>query len=250
MEPIFTSHFSLGKSILTLSRPDSNHDDGPDSVFSLALEGGLRRIVLVEESMTGFFGAVKISQELEIPLVFGYKFRCSNTDGDKNSVHKLIAFAKNDNGCRDLNKFYSHINVDLGGCISNDQLKKYWSADLHLAVPFYDSFIFNNQLLLRSCIPDLQDFSPTFFVERNGLPFDAVVERAVDKFVADNMPQAEKKLVKSIYYKHRSDCPALQTYKILSARKFGRQSTLSCPNLDHFGSEEFCWESYLEELNS
>jgi hypothetical protein len=53
--------------------------------------------------------------------------------------------------------------------------------------------------------------------------------------------------VQSIFYKYKSDCDAFQTYKILSDRKFGRQATLSCPNLNHFGSDEFCWEACLEQ---
>ena len=35
-----------------------------------------------------------------------------------------------------------------------------------------------------------------------------------------------------------------ETYKIICGRKFGRTATLSMPNLDHFGSDEFCFESY------
>jgi len=54
--------------------------------------------------------------------------------------------------------------------------------------------------------------------------------------------------VQSIFYKHKSDCDAFQTYKILSDRKFGKQATLSCPNLEHFGSDEFCWEAYEQKL--
>lgn len=250
MDPIFTSHFSIGKSILTLDHPDKQKADGPDSVFALAIEGGLKKLILVEESMTGFFEAVKISNQLGIQLIFGYKFLCSNTDGDKNSIHKLIAFAKNDDGCKQLNKLYSLINSKYGGVISNQQLSDAWSDDLHMAIPFYDSFIFKNQLSLSSCIPSLQGSSQTFFVENNGLPFDSLVKAAVDEFIKSSAPKSKTMLVKSIYYKHKSDCPALQTYKILSNRKFGKQSSLSCPNLDHFGSDEFSWESYIEQTNN
>ena len=40
---------------------------------------------------------------------------------------------------------------------------------------------------------------------------------------------------------------ALQTYKILCNRNFGKAASLSSPNLNHFGSQEFCFESYLEK---
>jgi len=58
---------------------------------------------------------------------------------------------------------------------------------------------------------------------------------------------AKCKDVKSIFYKKREDVEALQTYKILCNRNFGRAATLSSPNLNHFGSQEFCFESYLEK---
>jgi hypothetical protein len=250
MYPIFTSHFSIGKSILTLDDPEKSVDDGPDSIFDIAIQHGLKQIFLVEESMTGFFDAVRLSQKLDLQLVFGYKFICSNELGEENSKHKLIAFAKNDDGCKDLNKIYSLINTELNGVISNSVLVDNLTKNLQLAVPFYDSFIFKNQLSLSSCIPNLQKLNPIFFVEDNGLPFDALIQAGVREYVSKNMPSAAIHKVKSIYYKNKDDCTALQTYKILSGRRFGKKSDISCPNLEHFGSNEFCLESYLENLQN
>ncbi len=45
---------------------------------------------------------------------------------------------------------------------------------------------------------------------------------------------------------NKDDAEALQTYKILCNRNFGKAATLSSPRLNHFGSKEFCFESYLE----
>lgn len=250
MTPVFTSHFSISKSILTLDHPDKETSDGPDSIFSIAKEGGLQHLFLVEESMTGFFGAFKTAKELGINLHFGYKFICCNSDANNKSNHKLIAFAKNDDGCRALNKLYSFINTGQNGAISNDDLIAHWSDDLMLAVPFYDSFIFNNQMIMGNCIPNIAPLNPVFFVEDNGLPFDDLVKRAVHRYVAERIPTASIESVNSIFYKSKHDCDAFQTYKILSNRKFGRQASLSCPNLDHFGSDEFCWESYCEKRDA
>jgi hypothetical protein len=249
MYPIFTSHFSIGKSILTLDHPSKQVEGGPDSIFSIALENNLDKIFLVEESMTGFFDAVNLSKELGIQLVFGYRFFCSNNLGDDKSKHKLILFAKNDAGCKQLNSFYSLINTSLNGSICNERLSKELSErpDLQLVVPFYDSFIFWNKMTLSSCIPDLKRFNPIFFVEDNSLPFDRLIESSVRDYVKSNYVGAKIEKVKSILYKNKSDCAALQTYKILSGRRFGKKSDLSSPNLEHFGSDEFCWESYLEK---
>ena len=246
MLPIFKSHYSIGRSILTLNHPDKVSSDGSDSIFSIAVENNLSEIVLVEDSMVGFFDAFKKCEELNIQLIFGYRFTCCNNYENSDSNHKLIAFAKSDQGCKDLNRLYSYINTKCGGKITDEDLINHWTDELLLAVPFYDSFIFNNHFCLGNCIPDFKSISPIFFVENNNLPFDGLIREAVEKY-ALNHGQSKTELVKSIYYKYKSDVEALQTYKILCNRSFGRQATLSSPNLKHFGSDEFCWESFQEQ---
>ena len=93
-------------------------------------------------------------------------------------------------------------------------------------------------------MPDFSKITPTFWVERNNLPFDTLLESKVVKF--SKSLQRPVRLVKSILYKDKEDAEALQTYKILCNRNFGRAATLSSPRLNHFGSKEFCFESYLE----
>ena len=94
-------------------------------------------------------------------------------------------------------------------------------------------------------MPDFNKITPTFWVEKNNLPFDQLLREKVIAF-SDRINRPVK-TVKSIYYKNKKDVEALQTYKIICNRNFGRPATLSCPNLDHFGSDEFCFESYLEK---
>lgn len=244
MIPLFKSHSSIGRSILTLDHPDKVVDGASDSVFSIAKENNLQQVFLVEDSMVGFFDAFRRSEELGLQLIFGYRFVCCTSNDNEDSDHKLIAFARNDKGCKDLNKLYSFVNTKCNGKIKNDYLFDYWSDDLLMAVPFYDSFIFNNKLYLGNCIPEFKNIKPTFFIEKNGLPFDNLVENAVTEYCKTYA--FETQLVKSIYYKNKSDCDAFQTYKIICNRSFGKERSLSSPNLDHFGSDEFCWESYLE----
>ena len=53
--PLFKSHFSIGKSILTLDSPKIDENaDSPDSVFDIAEEGELDKVVLIEDSFMGF----------------------------------------------------------------------------------------------------------------------------------------------------------------------------------------------------
>jgi DNA polymerase III alpha subunit len=245
MIPLFKSTYSIGKSILTLKSPDQSRDDGSDSIFSIAQEESLDTLYLVEDSMIGFFDAFKKSKEFGIKLIFGYRFTCCTDPTFVDSYHKLIAFALNDQGCKDLNRFYSFINTDSDGVISNDDLIRLWTDNMLLAVPFYDSFIFKNHLSLSNCTPDFKSIKPVYFIEDNNLPFDSMIEKAVRDYASLTNCKVERS--KSIYYRYKSDCEALQTYKVICSRTFGRQATLSSPNLNHFGSDEFCWESFKEQ---
>ena len=77
------------------------------------------------------------------------------------------------------------------------------------------------------------------------MPFDHLLNAKLQE--ATKRKQYKVAKVKTILYKDRKDVEALQTYKILSTRSFGKQSKLSNPNLSYFGSEEFCLESYLKQ---
>lgn len=242
--PLFKSTFSIGRSILTLDSPSDSESDGSNSIFSIAVENNLDTIYLVEDSMVGFFNAFKKCKQLGINLIFGYRFTCCNDLENQDSDHKLIVFAKNDQGCRDLNRFYSYVNQQASGKIANKDLSENLTDNLILAVPFYDSFIFKNHLTLGNCIPTFHGLKPIFFIEDNNLPFDNFLKKAVQKFCKGKYETFD---TKSIYYQNKEDYEAFQAYKIICNRSFGKQATLSSPNLNHFGSDEFCWESYLEK---
>ena len=65
--PLFKSHFSIGRSILTLDKPSDNRDpDSPDSIFEIALDHGLKEVVLVEDTFMGFLQARKVASEIGV----------------------------------------------------------------------------------------------------------------------------------------------------------------------------------------
>jgi hypothetical protein len=247
MIPVFKSTFSVGKSILTLD--DSEESEGPDSIITICNEHGIKTLVLVEDRMTGFIKAHNTCKDNDIHLIFGLRITCCNDVSDESvtSNHKVIIFSKNDAGCKMLNKISSHSEVNCNGRIDFKYLNSVWKdSDLDLVIPFYDSFIFNNHMHLANCVPDFSKIKPSFFEEENGLPFDLIVNKHVNKFTCGGK-DFKKQLVKSIYYKEKKDYAALQTYKILCNRSFGKVASLSSPNLNHFGSDEFSFESYLEQ---
>lgn len=253
MIPLFKSHYSIGNSILTLNSPEDTPDQGSDSVFSIAKEGNLDQLVLVEDSLIGFLQAQKVAKELNIQLIFGLRLSaCHKLSKDKKDnnkcSHKIIVFAKDDDGCKLLNKIYSKAFCDGDGIIESKGLKELWNEKhLSLSIPFYDSFIFMNTLHFCSCVPDFSFTKPYFFIEQNHLPFDLRMADKVESYCLENNFESVK--TKSIYYKDQSDFEAFQTYKCICNRRY-KQRTLTVPNIDHLASPYFCWESYIKNNES
>jgi DNA polymerase III alpha subunit len=249
MIPLFKTTYSIGKSILTLQDPSKTKTGGPDSVISIALENNLKTIFLVEDSMIGFIDAHQRCKENDIQLVFGLRLNCcndrSNEESRKESLHKIVIMAKNDEGIKYLTQIYSIANRESAGFVDSELLSKHWHEDsLKLCVPFYDSFIYMNHFIGAKCVPDFKFTKLTLFIEDNDLPFDEILTEKVVAFAQRLELRMEQ--VKSIYYKNREDFEAWQTYKCLCNRSFGKQQSLSNPNLNHCGSDSFCWQAFQE----
>ena len=252
--PLFKSHYSIGRSILTLSKPSASRDaDGPDSIFDIAIENNLKEVVLVEDSFMGFLEARKISLELGISFIFGLRFSVKQDnspqkDASSFCTHKVIVFPKDSKGCSSLNEIYTTCHTKHEGYLDLSAIRESWNDDhLSLAIPFYDSFIFQNLTSFDACVPDFSFTSPTFFIEKNGLPFDLLIEKAVLKYCSTyDLPFESSQ---SIFYKNKSNFSSYLTYKLICSRGLqgGRPSSLEKPNFDHLGSDQFCWESYLEK---
>ena len=246
--PIFKSHYSLGKSILTLSKAGSSAEDEPSSIFDIAKKLNLSTVTLVEDSISGFLEAYKSSEEAKVKLQYGLRLTvCDNIDNkdadSRNKEHKIIIFAKNTSGYFKLIRvsslasdkgFYYYPRIDF------KTLSSLWDEkDLILAIPFYDSFVFNNSLTYSICIPDFSFCKPIFFTEDNNLPFDAIVKARVEEFAKkdyDIIP------AQSIFYENKEDFISYLTFRCISER-----TTLDKPNLEHCSSNEFCSEAFEEK---
>ena len=248
--PLFKSHYSFGRSILTLKEPVDNPDlEASDSVFQIVKDSGLKEVFLVEDDMSGFLEAHKRSKELGVKLIFG---RRVTIDADEpitkfNPDHKLIIFARNDEGARLLMKIESKMFCENNGLLNQEFLlgeNGLWSNDLMLAVPFYDSFLHVNAFTFSRCVFRLDSLNPVFFLEDHSKPIDQFLQDIVLTYCNDHGYESMR--THSIYYKEKKDVSALMAHKIICNKSFGKKKTLDCPNLDHFGSNTFCWESYNE----
>ena len=248
--PIFKSHYSLGRSILTLNLPkEEDATDSADSVFDICQYAGLKEVYLVDDNMAGFLEAFTNAEELKIKLIFGLRLTfCSDhsnksEEGRQNS-YKNIIFAKNANGYKQLIKIYTFAAQEgfyYEPRIDFNSLKPLWDKDLLLAVPFYDSFLYNNKYTDSQCVPDFSFTDPVFFTEDNDTLLDKDMQARVLDFCSDKYEVVK---TKSIYYKNREDFPAYLTFRCINGR-----TTVEKPNFDGMCSPEFCYESYLEAIN-
>jgi hypothetical protein len=153
----------------------------------------------------------------------------------------MIAFANGDAGAKELYSLYTQQ--------SDTKITRPWDStkDLQYVVPFYDSFLHKNLTTFSNCIVDLP-FDVPFIIEDNNLPFDCLIEDKILSYCKNN--PNEHFNAKSIYYQNKEDVLAFQTYKLICNRRIGRTYDLSNPGLDHFGSDEFCFESWKNYLDT
>jgi len=243
MIPLFKSHYSLGRSILTLEDKDEK-DDYPDSIIQICKENRMKELYLVEDNMSSFLEAYSNCRKNNIKLNYGLRISVTESMSDKSEESKIksskiILFFKNKKGYQQLTKLYS-IAAKEGFYyeprLDYETISKNWSDDLILCIPFYDSFIFNNTLKNSLCIPQFDFTKPIFFIEDNDLPFDSLVKQKALSFAEKNGLKIYK--VQSVFYKERKDFKAYLTFRCINNR-----SVLNKPNLDHMSSNEFCFES-------
>ena len=167
--PLFKSHYSIGKSILTLDKAGSSSKEGSSSIVDIAKENKLEQVFLVEENMSSFLDAFKNFGSIKTPFFYGLRLDLCPDINDKTEESlkkssKIIIFAKNGNGYKKLIKIFSIAATNgfyYTPRIDEKTLTDEWDeTSLKLCVPFYDSFLFNNTMSYSLCCPELKFTSP------------------------------------------------------------------------------------------
>jgi len=246
--PLFKSHYSIGRSILTLE-DEAQEEFYPNSIINIIKENNLKNLYLVEDNMTSFLQAYTNCKKNNINLRYGLRLTVTDNLEDKSEESrvknsKFVIFFKNNEGYKRLikifsiaakNGFYYEPRTDF------KTLKSIWdNNDLLLSVPFYDSFIFNNVLKNTLCTPQIDFCSPIFFIENNNIPFDNLIKSKVIDYCSKNKNQIIN--VKSIYYKLKTDFKAYLTFRCINAR-----TNLNKPEIEHMTSNDFSFESWKEK---
>ena len=231
MTPLFKTQFSIGKSLLTAN-----------NVLEIAKKNSLEKVVCVEDSFYGFRTLKQKLIENDLKFIFGIRLPVVQNHADSDSrPSKLIFFAKNNLGISAIKSLYTASFTSEEGCLSMSDYDKSFFKDISVAVPFYDSYIYNNLFHFGLCDLSLDGIDHQYLIEDNDHPFDFQIKKSIDSLGVKTLE------TKSIYYKNRSDFHAFQMYKSVCSRRQGRPPTFNSPNLDHFCSEEFCWESFIEK---
>jgi hypothetical protein len=200
--------------------------------------------------MAGFLEAYTNAESLKIKLIFGLRLtfcldHSNKSEEGRANSYKNIIFAKNAAGYKQLIKIYTFAAQEgfyYEPRIDFKALKSFWTKDLLLAVPFYDSFLYNNKYTASQCVPDFSFTEPVFFLEDNDTLLDKDMQERVADFCADKYKIIH---TKSIYYKNKKDFSAYLTFRAISAR-----TTVEKPNLDGMCSDEFSIESWCKKTGA
>jgi|SRR5882724_3636859 len=246
--PLYKSHYSLGKSILTLNKPKGTIDKDPVSIVDLVIHSNQDVMTLVEDNITSFLEASSHCKEKKLKLIYGLRldFTQDALNQDEASLKKrakYVIFAKNNAGYKALIKIWSFAAKEgfyYNPCVDFKNLKKFWNENLVLAVPFYDSFLHLNAFEAHVHVPEFDGIKPIFMLEENQLPFDPLLHKKVTKYCKEN--NFENLEVQSIFYKAKSDFIAYMTFRCINNR-----TNIEKPELDHFGSDSFNYERWLRE---
>ena len=246
--PLFKSHYSLGKSILTLDKPAKTIEYDPVSILDLALYAKLKQVTLIEDNMTSFLEASKQCQDAKLNLVFGLRLFFTKTivgqdEASLKNRARYVIFAKNNEGYKALIKIWTVAATDgfyYNPCMDFDNLKKLWNDNLILAVPFYDSFLHLNSLEGHFHVPEFDVIKPTFFLENNDLPFDPYLRQKVQSYCSENGFTTVE--ASTIYYKTRLDFIAYLTFRCISER-----TSIEKPEFNHMGSDSFNFDRWLRD---
>lgn len=248
MIPFIKTDYSVGKSIIQLT--GKKFEESFDTVISIAEENKFSRVYMVEDHIGGFIPIYKELEKKGISLCYGWRvdFVEDISIKEEQPTHKLVIFIKNEEAYKKLIPLISLSQTDgsvkgRGARLDFHNLHKYWSPEMILAIPFYDSFLAQNLLTKNVCIPDFRGIHPYVFIESNDLPFDDLLNTAATEYAKDNDFSVVK--CKTIYYNKRRDIKAFQVKKLMNRKSYG-SNTLDEPNLDYFCSDEFCIESWKE----
>lgn len=223
-------------------------EDGPPYLEYICQKYNIKDCFVVEDSISSIIGLHKCLSKIGVNLHFGLRLNfVSDLSLNNDTLHKNILFATGDS-YKALVKLSTLVHTDFVyesvPRIDYNKLLELWHEDFALAIPFYDSFIFNNLLTVNHCVPNFGGLKPIVFLEDNGLPFDYLLRDASVEYATINGLDIWE--TKTILYENRSDFLPWMVRKLMERKSYGSGNTIKAPNLEHCGSDSFCLEAFFE----
>ena len=243
MTYLFKTYYSIGKSIIQVNPKGKSSNSSTPNLVDICLKNDITTAVVVDDSMAGIWPIYNTLSEQGINLIFGLRLSFvddaeNKSDNSNKSEHKNIIFIKDFEDYKRLIKISSDAHTKFFHKLPrvdynyiNDSL----SDSMEIAVPFYDSFIFNNLFTFNSCIPNFGR-KPVFFIENHNLIYDDILKQSVVSYASNN--QCDTELVRSVYYENPGDFLAWKVRKILA--KKGQRKTIESSNFNNCTSNTFC----------
>lgn len=248
--PVFRSHYSISSSLLTLEEVGKTDLGNPVSICDLAKQYGVKHVVVQDSRIDGFLEAYKNIQKAGIAqLVYGVKLTvCSDisdkTEASLGTESRVAVFVRNTQGYSDLIRIYNRAWTDgfyYRGRADWKLLREYWTPNLTLVLPYFNSFLARNALTMDSIVPSLPvpiDQITVFREVDSGLPFAPLIDESIDEFARQSGATIQE--TKSVYYADRAAFKAYQVLRCISER-----STFDKPNIDNLCSDRFAFSEYL-----
>lgn len=256
--PLFSSACSLSQGgIFTVEKAGAaakaGRKYGPTSLCDLAKTEGLTQLHLVDDRFVNFMAAEKSLKAVNCALTFGLKVVVCDDMTDKSEASfknesKVVIWMAGDGSAdyRALINLYTLAAQDGFYYVPRLDWKtlcKHWHKDLLLSLPFYSSFLARNTLTFASIVPALPA-EPLVFIEvGQNLPFDGLLQGAVDRYVANTGVPVQR--VKSVYYRAREDSKQFVVWRAILKRTSWEE-----PKMDWMWSREFCWTAYKELMSA
>ncbi len=260
--PVWKTHGSLGKSILTYEvnkKPNSNeddfdiHDDAANSIIVIAKKHNINPLVVIEDSFLSFPSLYKYCKKHEIQLVFGLNFNLCNDVKEKSDKSlltnsKVSVLMKNSAGYPDLIKLHDAINSNAENFYYEPRgdwaiLREYWTENLELVIPPFDNFIHKNYLQNGTCIPNFGDvnrINPIITYANMELSWNSLLNEALVEYAKNNNYRLQE--VHPIYYYKKDDFKAYTLFRAIDNR-----GDYFNTKIDFFDSNCFNFENYLEK---
>ncbi len=249
--PIFYCNSST-KSILTSWLPSECGAGGAKSIIGLCKEAKLDKALVVSNNFHNFIELSNNFKKENIQLIFGLEIlMCADnqvkTEDSVKGNFKVIVILKNSEAYFDAIKLYTGFKADKNAKYYEYRcdfatLKKFWTPNLILLHPFFNSWLSVNNLRHNAnIVPDFPEGSTQIYLQEINPqhPHEEIINVALDGYLEGKTH--ERILSKTIFYDRYTDVTPWITYRAILNR-----ATFSAPEMDYCCSNTFCFEDWLK----